>query len=238
MKLFVNHLIWDWWRREFAYQSRQSYANHFSFWPMLSCLMVSLRPPLTGAQCCFGATADIGKTSRERCGFPIRSCHIKIFEPYWNYMNEYVYLISCMNILDIDTSARTCIAEYKKRGRVSAAYRLYSSVQMMDEHGWTIRIHCTSMRISFRSLFFLHSSTSTVDGEAAISIDQLSISTAEIQGLVISSRCSTQSAAAHWKYQPMCSLDPDALSRLDILFENHWHLWSCKAQFAEPTFVW
>ena len=93
---------------------------------------------------------------------------------------------------------------------------------MLSNDGLTIRIQCTSMHISFRSLAFFHASTSTVDGEAAISIDQLSISTTEIQGLVISSRCSTQSAAAHWKYHQMCSLDPDAVSRLKwILFENH-----------------
>ena len=126
------------------------------------------------------------------------------------------------NILDIDTSDRTCLAEYNKSGRVSARYRLYSSAgsigqgltcfQMMDEQSEYNARAC--IFISLRSLAFFHASTSTVDGEAAISIDQLSISTTEIQGLVISSRCSTQSAAAHWKYHQMCSLDPDAVSRL------------------------
>lgn len=59
-----------------------------------------------------------------------------------------------MNILDIDTSDMTCIAEYKKCGRVSAGYRLYSSVQMMDEQS-----EYTARACAFPSdhwFFFIH----------------------------------------------------------------------------------
>ncbi len=151
------------------------------------------------------------------------------------------------NILDIDTSDRTCLAEYNKSGRVSARYRLYSSAgsigqgltcfQMMDEQSEYNARACIFPWDHW--LFFMHPLRLLME-------KQLSALTSCLYQPLRFKDWLSHHAAVRNQQPPtgniircaawirMLLVDWNGMKW--ILFENH--LWSCKARCAEPTLVW